>query len=76
MCSIVAHDKKQPSYEYEEISNWDRPIPKNTTTESLESVVSTLNFIDMWIKLFDQNHDFKCEMYNRAMKKMFQKYQQ
>ena len=32
MCSIVAHDKKQPSYSYEEISIGDRIIPKNSTT--------------------------------------------
>ena len=35
MCSIVAHDKKQFAYEYEEISIGDRPIPKNITTEAL-----------------------------------------
>ena len=32
MCSIIAHDKKQPLYEDEESSIGDRPIPKNTTT--------------------------------------------
>ena len=35
MCPIVAHDKKQPSYEDEESNIGDRPIPKNSTTESL-----------------------------------------
>ena len=32
MCSIVAHDKKQPTYEDEEISIGDRRIPKHVTT--------------------------------------------
>ena len=36
----------------------------------------TLNFIDIWPKLFDHNYDVRCEIYNRAMKKMFQKNQQ
>ena len=47
MCSIVAHDKKQPSYEDEEISIGYGPINKNTTTESLEALGAILNFIDI-----------------------------
>ena len=40
MCSIIVHDKKQPSYEDEEISIGDMPIPKNSTTEALEALVA------------------------------------
>ena len=29
----------------------DTPTPKNGTTESLESLGDTFNFIDIWIKL-------------------------
>ena len=54
MCSIVAHDKKT-EYEDEEFSIGDMPIPKNATTESLEALGDTLNFIDCWLKLFDGN---------------------
>ena len=32
MCSIVAHDKKQPTYEYDESSIGDMLIPKHVTT--------------------------------------------
>ena len=35
MCSILAHDKQQHLYEYEESIIGDRPTPKNATTESL-----------------------------------------
>ena len=35
MCYIIEHDKKQPSYEDEEISIGDRPISKNATIEAL-----------------------------------------
>ena len=45
MCSIVANDEKQPSYEDEEISIGDRLIPKHVTTESLEALGATLNFV-------------------------------
>ena len=72
-CSIVAHDKKQPLYEDYERSIGDRPIPKNSTTKTLEALGATLNFIDIWLKLFDQNYDVRNEAYNIAMKKMLQK---
>ena len=36
--------KKQPSYEDEDISIGDRPITKNTPTESLEALGATLKF--------------------------------
>ena len=34
---------------------------------------ANLNFIDILLKMFDQNYDVRCEMYNRALKNMFQK---
>ena len=55
LCSIVSHDKKQHLHEDEESSIGDRPIPKKTTTESLEALGVTFNFIDVWIKLMDKN---------------------
>ena len=33
MCYLVAHDKIQPDNEDDEISNGDRSMPKNSTTE-------------------------------------------
>ena len=45
MCFLVAHDKKQSAYEDEEISIGDRLITKHVTTESLESLGATPNFI-------------------------------
>ena len=37
---------------------------------------ATLNFIDIWLKLFGGNHDVICGMYNKAMKNMIQTIQQ
>ena len=45
MCSIVAHDKKQPSCEYYESNIGDRIIHKHVTTEALEALSATPNFI-------------------------------
>ena len=72
MCSIIAHDKKQPLYEDKENSIGDIPIPKNATTEALEALGATINFIDCCIKLFEFNYVVICVMYEKAMKNMFQ----
>ena len=53
MCSLVAHDKIKTAYEYDESSIGDRSIPKNATTEALEALGATINFIDIWLKLFE-----------------------
>ena len=42
MCSLVAHDKLQPSYKDDEGIIGDRSIPKNETTETLKSLGATL----------------------------------
>ena len=68
MCSLVAHDKIKPVYEYDEISIGDRLIPKHATTESLEALGATINFIDIWLKLFEENYDARCVSYSTSMK--------
>ena len=41
------------------------------TTEALEALGDILNFIEIWLKLLDQNYEVSCGMYNKAMKEMF-----
>ena len=62
MCSIISHDKKQPSYEYVESINRDGQIPKNETAESLKELGTTLNSINFWFKLFHHNYSLMCGM--------------
>ena len=71
LCVLVAHDKKQPDYEYYESSIGDRLIPKHVTTEALEALVPTLDFIEIWIKQLDVNYDARSVAYRTAMKDMF-----
>ena len=71
MCYLSAHDRKQPDYEDEEISIEDGLIPKHVTTEALEELGDTLNFIEIWIKLSEENHEVIRGIYNKAMKYMF-----
>ena len=46
MCSINAHDKKQPLYDDYVSSIWVRLITNNAATEAREDLGDTLNFID------------------------------
>ena len=71
MCSLVANDKIQPSYEYDESSIGDRSIPKDATTKELKSLGDTINCIDIWLRLCDNNFDDRCVAYITAMKDMF-----
>ena len=71
MCSLVALDKIQPAYEYDESSIGDWSITKNTSIEALVSLVSTLNYIDKCLKLFEDYYDTRCVAYITVMKDMF-----
>ena len=68
LCYIVAHDKKQPAYEDDEISIGDRLIPKHVTIEALESLGATFNFIKIWLKLLEDIYNARRVSYITAMK--------
>ena len=36
------------------------PIPKHVTTEALEALDDTLNIIEIWLKLLEDNYDAIC----------------
>ena len=71
MCSLFAHDKQQQAYEDKEISIGYRIIPKHMRTEELETLGDTLNFIEIWLKLLEQNYESQGGLYTTAMKQMF-----
>ena len=71
MCYLVAHDRLQIDYKYDERSIGDRAIPDDSTTKTLEALGATINFIDIWLKLIRENFDARCEAYINAMKLMF-----
>ena len=73
MCSLVLHDKIQPACEYDESIIADRSIHKNETIESFKSLGGTLNFIDTWLKLFEDIYYARRVSYITAMKEMFKK---
>ena len=50
MCSLVARDRLQLDYKYDESGIGDRSIPDNATTKALEALVATINFIGIWLK--------------------------
>ena len=73
ICSLVSHDKKLPAYKYDDSSIGDNIIPKHVTIEALEALSDTLDFIDIWLKLLEENYDSRRVAYITAMKEMFKK---
>ena len=71
VCSLITHDKIQQNDENYEISIGDRSITKDATTKALKALYTTLNFIDIWLKLFLDNYDARCDAYVNNMKEMF-----
>ena len=71
MCSITTHDKQQPAYADYERSGSVIEIPKNETTEALQSLGVTLNFIDFWLKIFHHNYQVLLILYNEVTIKFF-----
>ena len=61
----------QPDYEYDESIIGDRSIPKNATTEALEELGATLNFIHVSFKLFEDNYGSRRVSYITDMKDVF-----
>ena len=43
-------------------------IPKHVTIEALKALGATLNYIEIWLKLLEENYVEICGMYNKAMK--------
>ena len=68
---IIAHDRQLHTYVDDEISGGGRPIPKNATTEWLEALGDTLNFIYFLIKLFHRNYEERHMIYHEDMKNLF-----
>ena len=73
MCSLVAHDRLQPDYEYDVSSIGDRAIPNYATIKTLESLDATFNFIGIWLKFLRENYCARSESYINAMKEMLMK---
>ena len=67
VCSLVDHDILQIDYKYDESSIGYRAIPDNATTKILEALGATINFIDLWLKLFRENYNYRCDAYKQII---------
>ena len=73
ICSIGAHEKQQPSYVDDCISDGVNAILSNLKTEALSSLGETFYFIDYWLKYFDKNYQTLSNIYIEAMQYLFDK---
>ena len=71
MCSIDAHEKEhQSSFDYSS-SGECFPLPSNSTTESLDSLGATIDFIGFWLKALEHNFIERCNLYTHYMEDFF-----
>ena len=73
MCYIDSHKKQQPSYVDDGSRGGGNALPKKFTTEALVSLITTIDFIDFWLKYFDHNYLARSNMYSEAMQELFKK---
>ena len=67
MCYIDSHKKQKPSYVEYGNRGGGNALPPNVTTEAFVSLVTTIDFIDFWLKFFDQNYLARSNMYIETM---------
>ena len=67
LCYLVVHDKKIPDYDYDKSSIGDRLITKHATTEALEALGDTLNFIYIWLQLLQENYEARRLVYTTSI---------
>ena len=70
-CVLQLYMIEKPAHEDYEISIGDRLIPKYMTTEALEELGATFNFIEIWLKLLEEKYDARRVSYSTAIKDMF-----
>ena len=55
MCSVDAHEKYNPSEHDYGSSGGGLPLPLNSTTEALVSLIPTIDFIGCWLQGLEHN---------------------
>ena len=71
ICSIDSHEKQQPSYVDDGSIRSGDTLPSNSTTQVLYSLGETFDFVDFWLKGFDQNYQDWSNMYSQTMQDLF-----
>ena len=70
MCYIGAYERELQTYICDDgISGGGCPLSTNSTTEALESLGATIDFIGCWIKALEPNFLERCHLYTHFMTK-------
>ena len=74
MCYIDANEKKHPLSSCEDgSSSGVFPLTTNSTTEALESLSETIDFIGCWLKALEHNFLERCNFCTHYMEECFHK---
>ena len=72
ICYIDAYGKYHQSSSFDDVSSGGGcPLTKHSTTEALESLGITIDFIGCWLKSLEYNFLERCNLYTRNMEELF-----
>ena len=67
MCVSNTYEKLHEKLSDELIIDSGRPLPEDSTTDSLKSLNVRINFIDKWLKISASNFAWRCCAYADKM---------
>ena len=71
MYFIDAYEREHQSSSYDDVSSGDGyPLPTTSTTEALELLGATIDFICCWIKALEYNFLERCNLYTHYMEEL------
>ena len=73
ICSVDAHEKQHLSSCDDGSRGGGFQKKLNSTTEALDLLGATIDFIGFWIKTLEHNFIERCNLYAHNMEKLFQK---
>ena len=71
MCAVYKYDNENAPMPDDTSSGSVRPMPIASYKVSLISLGQTINFIDNWLKCFEDNYDKKIMIYKEKMSELF-----
>ena len=67
MCYFKAYAKLHITVYYYVSSGVGRPLTDGSITDDLKSLYNTLNFIDIWLQMFDTNKAWRCILHKETI---------
>ena len=72
MCYVDAYYKEHVSIPSDASSDDGRPIPSKSSKKALYSLFHAINFIENWLKWFDESYQNRMAIHKSKMSELFE----